>query len=124
MSDSVSVEVLDDEQRTSHLVMHLARLVQRGATIVEQHGLRAVVQLQERPNIVPNIVIAVAGLALFAIAHQVLFLASTVLALYGWQRKRETAAVVKKVLVRVDEIGRVSECQIGAASRSSPSTLG
>jgi len=98
--------------------VHLARLVQRGATVIEQQGFRAVVQLHDRPNIVPNVIIMIAGLALFAIAHQVLFLASTVLALYGWQRKRETAAVMKKVLVRVDEIGRVSECQIGATQAS------
>ena len=58
----------------------------------------------------------IAGLALFVFAHQVLFLASTVLALYGWHRKREAAAVMRKILIQVDEIGQVSECQIDATN--------
>lgn len=115
MSASAELTPLDDEQRTNRLVVHLARLVQRGATVVDHHGTRAIVRLKDRPNFVPNIVIAISGLLLFAIAHDVLFLAAIALAIYGWHRKQAAANVVREVLVRVDELGVITEVELSAS---------
>ncbi len=106
--------VLDESQRTSRLVAHLARLVQRGAEIETQDGYRAVVRSRVRVSAFPNIVMLIGGLLLFAVDHGVLFLAGAVVAAVGWHRKTQLAAATRRILVRVDELGRISECDLDA----------
>jgi hypothetical protein len=107
--------ILDETQRTNRLVMHLARLVQRGAEIETHDGCRAIVRRRERASILPNMVMVVGGLALFAIDRGILFLMGAALAAVGWHRKQQIAAVTRRVLVRVDELGRISECDLDRA---------
>lgn len=104
---------LDDELREQCLARRLEELEQAGAEIEERRLLRAVVRLRMRESILPNAVMAVGGLGLFALEHGPLFLAAAVLSALGWRRKREAADVVRRVLVRVDERGRVLETEIG-----------
>lgn len=100
---------LDDEQRRSHLVTHLGRLVQRGGEIVEHTGYRAVVQVPKRSQIAPNVLMAAIGVALFLWVGGAMFLLGAGVALLGWHRKLVAGAELVLLMVRVDEDGRVSE---------------
>jgi hypothetical protein len=106
---------LDLHERTSRLVHHLAGLVQRGAMIEDQGATRAVVLRRVRSRITPNVVMGIVGAALFAATRQPLFLLAAVVAGVGWHRKSQTAAVMRRFLVRVDESGRVKECELERA---------
>lgn len=115
MADST---MLSDTQRTNRLVAHLARLVQRGAEIETHDGCRAIVRRRERYSIMPNLIMLISGLVLFALDHGILFLAGAIVAGVGWHRKAQLAAVTKRVLVRVDELGRISECDLDGSTAS------
>ena len=105
--------VLDDEARRSLFVLHLAQLVHRGGRVEEQHGARAVVVVSERPSYVPAMLIAAAGVALFLLAGGVFFLLGAGVALLGWHRKLVAGVEHVRLLVRVDELGCVSEMELG-----------
>lgn len=109
-----SRDVLDETQRTNRLVAHLSRLVQRGAEIETHDGCRAIVRSRVRVNVVPNVIMLFGGLLLFAVDHGVLFLAGAIVAAIGWHRKAQLAAATRRILVRVDELGRISECDLDA----------
>lgn len=106
---------LDEETRRSRLVLHLARLVQRGATVEEHDRYRAVVVLPRRERQLPNVLIALVGLAMFLWVGGVFFLLGAALALLGWHRKIVAGAQRVRLLVRVDDRGQVSELEMGTA---------
>lgn len=107
--------ILDDEARRSAFVLYLAKLVHRGAKVEEQHAARAVVVVPERPSYLPAIALAIAGIALFLTVGGVFFLLAAGAALLGWHRKLVSGVQYVRLLVRIDELGRVSEMELGRA---------
>ncbi|MBC7462447.1 MAG: hypothetical protein H7287_13905 [Thermoleophilia bacterium] len=105
--------VLTDEARRSKFVLHLAQLVHRGGTVEEQHAARAVVVVPERPSYLPAILLATAGVAFFLTVGGVVFLLAAGAALVGWHRKLVAGVAQVRLLVRIDELGRVSEMELG-----------
>lgn len=103
---------LDDDQRHSRLVLHLAKLVHGGAEIEHHHGVRAIVRRVVRPVLTPNVVMALAGLALYVWVGGVMFLVGAGVALVGLHRKVVSGEVTQRLLVRVDELGRVNELEL------------
>ncbi|MCW2973475.1 MAG: hypothetical protein JWN72_1748 [Thermoleophilia bacterium] len=108
-----SETVLTDEARRSKLARHLAQLVRRGGTVEEQHAARAVVVVSERPKYLPAIALAVAGVAFYLTVGGVIFLLAAGAALLGWHRKLVAGVDQVRLLVRIDELGRVSEMELG-----------
>jgi len=106
---------LDDETRLARLVLHLAKVRQRGGTIVEHDRFRAVIEVTQKSSMVPNVVIAALGVAMFLWVGGVLFLLGAGLALLGWHRKLVEGARQIRLLVRVDDLGQVSEMEMGTA---------
>jgi len=105
--------VLDDDARRSRFVLHLAQLVSRGATIEEQHSVRAVVVVARKQTYLPAVLLAAAGVALFLLVGGVFFLLGAGMALLGWHRKLVAGVEHVRMLVRVDELGQVSEMELG-----------
>ena len=105
--------VLTDEARRSKFVLHLAQLVHRGGRVEEQHAARAVVVVPERPSYLPAVLLAAAGVALFLTVGGVMFLLAAGAALMGWHRKLVAGVAHVRLLVRIDELGRVSEMELG-----------
>lgn len=103
---------LDEEQRQSRLVVHLAKLVHGGAEIEHHHGVRAIVRRVIKPVLTPNVVMAAIGVALFVWLGGVMFLVGAGLALVGLHRKVVSGEVTQRLLVRVDELGRVNELEL------------
>ncbi|MCB0878558.1 MAG: hypothetical protein KDC46_06215 [Thermoleophilia bacterium] len=108
-------ELLDEQARLSRLVMHLAKLVNRGGRVEEQHGFRAVVSMPNRQQWLPNVVMAAIGIGMYVWLHDALFLVGGGVALLGWHRKLVAGAERIKVLVRVDDLGQVSERRVEPA---------
>lgn len=108
-------DVLDEEARLGRLVMHLARLVNRGARVEEQHGYRAVVSMRRRTQMLPNVLMSSVGVGLFLWLGDAFFLLGAGVALLGWHRKLVAGAERVKVLVRVDDLGRVTERELETA---------
>ena len=100
---------LDEEARLSKLVLHLAKLVNRGGRVIEQTGYRAVVDMPRRQQMVPNAVMSAVAIALFLWLDDPFFLLAAGVALLGWHRKLVAGAERVKLMVRVDDLGRVSE---------------
>lgn len=100
---------LDEQARLSRLIVHLAQLVNRGGKVEEQHGYRAVVSMPNRQQWLPNVVMAAIGVAMFVWLGDVLFLIAAGVALLGWHKKLVAGAERVKLLVRVDDLGEVSE---------------
>ena len=100
---------LDEQARLSRLIVHLAQLVNRGGTVEEQHGSRAVVSMPNRQQWIPNIVMSGIGVAMFLWLGDALFLFGAGVALLGWHRKIVAGARRVRVMVRVDDLGRVTE---------------
>lgn len=114
-SDVADIELLDADARRSRLVVHLAKLVRRGGRVEEQVGYRAVVSMPLRQHVVPNVVMAAVGVALFLWVGDALFLLGAGVALLGWHRKLVAGAQRVQLLVRVDDIGEISERELGTA---------
>ncbi|MCW2962361.1 MAG: hypothetical protein JWM90_2748 [Thermoleophilia bacterium] len=113
---TTDIDQLDEDTRRSRLVVHLARLVQRGAKVEEHDRYRAVVVLEkQKPSMLPNLLIAAAGVALFLFVGGVFFLLGAGMALLGWHRKLIATAERVRLLVRVDDLGQVSEMEMGTA---------
>ena len=106
---------LNEEARLTRLIVHLAKLVNRGGTVEEQHGYRAVVSMPNRQQVVPNIVMAAIGVGMFLWLGDWLFLAGAGAALFGWHRKLIASAERVRVMVRVDDLGHVSERRVETA---------
>lgn len=106
---------LDEQARLGRLVVHLSRLVHRGGRVEEQHGYRAVVSMPQRHNMVPNVLMAAAGVALFLWLHEPFFLLGAGVALLGWHRKLLAGAERVRLMVRVDDLGRVTERELETA---------
>lgn len=102
-------ELLDEQARLSRLVVHLTGLVKRGGRVEEQHGYRAVVSVPQRHNMVPNVLMAAVGVGLFLWIGGVFFLVGAGIALLGWHRKLVAGAERIRVMVRVDDVGEISE---------------
>lgn len=100
---------LDEEARLTRLIVHLAKLVNRGGTVEEQHGYRAVVLMPNRQQWIPNLIMGAVGIAMFLWFGDVLFLVAAGVALLGWHRKLVAGAQRVRVMVRVDDLGRVTE---------------
>ena len=107
-----------DERVRSEFVLHLAKLVHRGAEVEEQFPTRAVVVVPQRPSYVPNVLFAAIGVALFMTMGGVFFLLGAGAALLGWHRKLVTGVQYMRVLVRMDELGTVSEMELGRVQRA------
>ncbi|MCW2950237.1 MAG: hypothetical protein JWN41_1250 [Thermoleophilia bacterium] len=107
-----SSSVLDDEARHVVLRRHLAQLVRRGGTVEEQHDARAVVIVPRRPSYLPAIGLAAAGLGLFLTVGGALFLVAALAALLGWHKKLVAGVHLARILVRIDELGHVSEMEL------------
>lgn len=106
---------LDEQARRSHLVVHLATLVRRGGTVEEQRGYRAVVSMPNRQPMLPNVVMASVGVGMFLWLGDALFLLGAGVALLGWHRRLVAGAERVQLLVRVDDLGQVSERRLGTA---------
>jgi hypothetical protein len=112
MSDSSTLEVIDHETRTSKLVHHLGTLVHAGGEIEEQQRFMAIVVRKLRPNFIPNLVMAALGLILFFVLGGAFFLLACAVALLGAHLKITAKPILKRILVRVDETGRVVEREL------------
>lgn len=108
-------EALTEEARTSRLVVHLGAMVRDGATIVEQSRYGAIVIRHMRANILPNLLLAIASIVLWVVLSGFMFLLAAVVAVLGVQRKLLAAASPRRMLVRVDELGKISECELETA---------
>lgn len=108
-------ELLDPETRRSRLVMHLATLVRRGGRVEEQAGYRAVVSMPRRQQMAPNVLMSGAGVGLFLWVGDPLFLLAGGVALLGWHRKLVAGAQRVLLQVRVDDLGEISERELGTA---------
>lgn len=108
-------QLLDEEARVSRLVMHVAKLVRRGGRVEEQVGYRAVVSMPRRHKVVPNVVMSAIGVGLFLWLGDAFFLVAAGFALLGWHRKLVAGAERVHLLVRVDDLGEVSERELGTA---------
>lgn len=106
---------LDEEARLTQLIVHLGKLVNRGGRVEEQHGFRALVSMPNRQQVIPNVVMSAVGVGMFLWLGDALFLLGGGVALLGWHRKLVAGAERIKVMVRVDDLGRVSERQIETA---------
>lgn len=106
---------LDEEARLTRLIMHLARLVNRGGKVEEQHGYRAVVSMPRRQHLIPNVVMSAVGVGMFLWLRDPFFLVGAGVALLGWHRKLVAGAERVKLLVRVDDLGEVSERELKTA---------
>lgn len=107
--------LLDEDARLSRLVVHLARLVKRGGRVEEQQRYRAVVTMPRRQQMVPNLVMSAVGVGLFLWVGDAVFLLGAGVALLGWHRKLVAGAERVKLLVHVDDLGEVSERELGTA---------
>jgi hypothetical protein len=114
-NDSLDAAPLDEHARLTRLVKHIGRLVSRGGTIEEQHGFRAIVSMPNRQQMVPNVIMAAIGVAMFVWLGDALFLVAAGVALLGWHRKLVAGAERVKVLVRVDDLGRITERKLETA---------
>lgn len=106
-------DLLDEDARVSRLVVHLAKLVRRGGRVEEQAGYRAVVSMPRRQRFVPNVVVSAVAVALFLWLGDAFFLLAAGVALLGWHKKLVAGAERVKLLVRVDDLGEVSERDLG-----------
>jgi hypothetical protein len=114
-NDHIDDAPLDEHARLTRLVMHVGRLVSRGGTVEEQQGFRAIVSMPNRQQMVPNVIMAAIGVAMFVWLGDALFLVGAGVALLGWHRKLVAGAERVKVLVRVDDLGRVTERKLETA---------
>lgn len=106
---------LDEQARLTRLIVHLGNLVNRGGRVEEQHGFRAVVSMPNRQQVIPNVVMAAIGVGMFLWLGDWLFLLGAGVALLGWHKKLVAGAERIKVMVRVDDLGRVSERRLETA---------
>lgn len=111
-----SNDILTFAERRNRLIMHLGRLRLTGAQIEEHDGCRAIVRARVGTNVLPNVLMLVAGIALWAFAGGVIFLLAALVAALGWHRKAQLAAATRRILVRVDEMGHISECELESSS--------
>ncbi len=106
---------LDEQARLTRLIVHLGNLVNRGGRVEEQHGFRAVVSMPNRQQVVPNVIMAAIGVRMFLWLGDWFFLVGAGVALLGWHKKLVAGAERIKVMVRVDDLGRVSERRVETA---------
>lgn len=109
MVDSIEDPVLDEDARRSKLTVHLAKLVHAGAKLEMEHGLRAIVVRTEPQRYLPNVFMALLGIIGFAMTREPLFILAGGIAMVGWHRKLVAGIERVRVVVRVDESGRISE---------------
>lgn len=107
--EAIEDQLLDEDARRSKLTVHLAKLVQAGARLEMQHGLRAIVVRTEPTRYLPNVFMAALGLVGFWMTREPLFVLAAGVALVGWHRKLVAGARQVRMIVRVDETGRISE---------------
>ena len=100
---------LDEQARLTRLIVHLGKLVNRGGRVEEQHGFRAIVSMPNRQQVIPNVLMAAIGVGMFLWLGDWFFLVGAGVALLGWHKKLVAGAERIKVMVRVDDLGRVSE---------------
>jgi hypothetical protein len=112
----VEVEVLDEQARLSRLVQHLALLVRRGGRVEEQQGYRAVVSMPRRSSMLPNVVMAAAGVGLYLWLNDAFFLLAAGVAFLGWHRKLVQGVQYVRLHVRVDDVGRITERELGGTA--------
>ncbi|MCW2928662.1 MAG: hypothetical protein JWM86_2630 [Thermoleophilia bacterium] len=108
-TSDADIDLLDEQARLSRLVLHLSTLVRRGGRVEEQHGYRALVSMPNRQQWLPNVLMAAFGVALYLATRDVLFLLAAGVALAGWHRKLVAGAERIRVMVRVDDLGHVTE---------------
>jgi hypothetical protein len=106
---------LDEQARLARLVTHLATLVRRGGRVEEQHGFRAVVSMPDRQRWAPNVLMAAVGIGMFLWVGDWLFVAAAGIALLGWHRKLVAGAQRVRVMVRVDDLGAITERRLETA---------
>jgi hypothetical protein len=107
--DAPEIPLLDESTRLSKLTVHLGALVQAGAELEMQHGLRAIIVRTEKSGYLSNVVLAMTGVAGFAFTHEWLFLLGAGVAFAGWHRKLVTGARKVRSIIRIDELGQISE---------------
>lgn len=106
---------LDEEARLSRLVMHVSKLVSRGGKVVEQTRYRAVVDMPRRQQMLPNVVMSAIAIGLFLWLDDPFFLLAAGVSLLGWHRKLVAGAERVRLMVRVDDAGRISERELETA---------
>ncbi len=107
---------LDDDTRSNLLVMHVAKVVRDGGQIEEHSRFRAIVRCKTKIDAIPNIVIIAVACALFIVAKGLLFLAAIALSCFSLYRKIEQSSQVRRLLLRIDELGQISELELDATT--------
>lgn len=110
----VEDRLLDEDARRSKLTVHLAKLLHAGAELEMQHGLRAIVVRTQPKRYLPNVFMSLLGILGFFFTQEPLFILAAGFALVGWHRKLVAGAERIRMVIRVDETGRVSEQVIDA----------
>lgn len=108
-------EPLDEQARLGRLVVHLATLVRRGGRVEEQHGYRAVVSMPNRQQWLPNVVMTALGVSMYLWTNDPLFIVAAAFALFGWHRKLVAGAERVRVMVRIDDLGQITERKLETA---------
>jgi hypothetical protein len=106
---------LTEEERVNRLVVRLARSVGRGGRIETQSRFGAIVLERTRARVGHNLVMVVAGLILFGMTMEPLFALAALLSAFGWHRKIISAANPRRLWIRVDETGSLSETELESA---------
>ena len=102
---------ITEEERINRFVLHLSSIVHQGGEVVERWKYTAIVLRTTRASFTPNVIMIVAGLALFALTKEPLFALAAFVAAMGWHRKILDATNPKRLLVRIDEHGHVREIE-------------
>jgi hypothetical protein len=106
---------LSPVERTNRLVVRLGEMVSAGALIEQQTRFAAIVLERTKQTITPNAVMIIAGIALFAYTREPLFALAAIVAAFGWHRKILNGESVRRLLVKVDETGTISEREIATS---------
>src|SRR3954471_18680118 len=99
--DRDELSLLDETTRLSKLTVHLGALVQAGAELEMQHGLRAIVVRTEKSGYLSVVVLAATGVGGFAFTHEWLFLLGAGVAFAGWHRKLVSGARKVRSIIRI-----------------------
>jgi len=108
-TDHSALPIVDPETRRSRLVHRVGQLVSAGGEVEEQHRFMAIVVRHLRPSLVPNLIMALVGLVLWATVGGLFFLFGCGVALLGAHLKLTGKPLLQRIMIRVDETGRLVE---------------
>lgn len=115
MDDGDAVKLLKDTDRQTKFTEHLTKLSNSGVKLEGQHGFRAVVVRTYKQSYTANVGLSIAGVLGFALTHEYLFVLGAIVALLGWHKKIMLGAKQVKSVIRIDELGQITERVIDTA---------